>query len=790
MDPSPPRRRLPPISKASVDRPSPRDGASATTAGDPADTAASKNMPVSSTDSVPLTVASSIPSALPSSPRTAVTPLAPAPLLPGDAADATGVSEDVSPGPHAWPLTFCARNDAGDRMCACAPPTCRCGGVASPLSDDTLTVLRDVWSDSVVRVFTCTWNMNAKAASTAALREDLFAASSRFHLCAIGTQECERSIAQSVLISSSKEKWEAQIAAALGSNFTRVATATLSATHLAVYAHTALRPAINDVQTAFVPCGVGDVLGNKGGVAVGFNVGKTAFLFMSAHLAAHQRGVSHRNRDFWRIERRMPLVPAGFGLEAQMTARQEAERLSRLGGAAASATSPSSSVGATSPSRPRAASRAPTVPSIPEKTGQRERSNSRVTGDVPAASPTGSTDDSEDEDDEDPTSGGASHQRSSSRAAGGAPDGRRATARSGSVIGADTSALVSIFDGSAVPSRVSDRYDRVFFMGDFNYRINLSREAADEALQALDWDKLWQHDQLRIEYAAGRSFEGYAEGPVYFMPTYKYDKGSSSYDSSEKKRVPAWCDRVLFKSLEADIQLLAYYSVDSIRSSDHRAVVATFQVPLRGSHQRRGSSIPISQTGPSPKLAVPTSTVTGGLGLGMMLATPSTRDAAAPGRARRRSGSDSRPAGVSPPRVREQRSLTIDSAHTPAIAAFGSRRELETPPSSPGLSAARTISHASTRTAPAPGIIPSAAGAAASSRRSPPAAAVLGDGALHRTAGRPAPLVRGGSWRCVPSARVVPLNAPAVTDTPGTETAAGRRAAPPRVAKSASCSIM
>ena len=35
-----------------------------------------------------------------------------------------------------------------------------------------------------------------------------------------------------------------------------------------------------------------------------------------------------------------------------------------------------------------------------------------------------------------------------------------------------------------------------------------------------------------------RSFE---EAPITFAPTYKYNPGSDEYDSSEKRRIPAWC---------------------------------------------------------------------------------------------------------------------------------------------------------------------------------------------------------------------------------------------------------
>lgn len=53
--------------------------------------------------------------------------------------------------------------------------------------------------------------------------------------------------------------------------------------------------------------------------------------------------------------------------------------------------------------------------------------------------------------------------------------------------------------------------------------------------------------------ARGTIFHGLAEGPIRFLPTYKFEKGRESsalqpyYDQGEKMRVPAWTDRVLFR---------------------------------------------------------------------------------------------------------------------------------------------------------------------------------------------------------------------------------------------------
>ena len=61
---------------------------------------------------------------------------------------------------------------------------------------------------------------------------------------------------------------------------------------------------------------------------------------------------------------------------------------------------------------------------------------------------------------------------------------------------------------------------------------------------------LLPHDELQQQIKTRKAFhDGWREGPITFLPTYKYDAGSVGvFDSSEKRRAPSWCDRILYRT--------------------------------------------------------------------------------------------------------------------------------------------------------------------------------------------------------------------------------------------------
>ncbi|XP_071944482.1 inositol polyphosphate 5-phosphatase K-like [Antedon mediterranea] len=125
----------------------------------------------------------------------------------------------------------------------------------------------------------------------------------------------------------------------------------------------------------------------------------------------------------------------------------------------------------------------------------------------------------------------------------------------------------------------------VFVLGDLNFRLEgTSRE---EALVNLNQDKLEplkEKDQLKITLNEEEEIIGFKEGEISFPPTYKFDPGTSNYDTSPKQRVPAWTDRILWKeysgSVEPLLKQLEYHSQPDMDHSDHRPVTAYFQLKL------------------------------------------------------------------------------------------------------------------------------------------------------------------------------------------------------------------
>lgn len=133
----------------------------------------------------------------------------------------------------------------------------------------------------------------------------------------------------------------------------------------------------------------------------------------------------------------------------------------------------------------------------------------------------------------------------------------------------------------------TENFDRVFWLGDFNFRVTLGRSQVDEILekykdeQRPQCKELQEYDELLDLMEQGKVFVGFNEPPIRFLPSYKHDIQSDNYDSSSKNRVPSWTDRVLYRSADpSSIEPVTYSSCVSVKVSDHRPVFGIYQVKL------------------------------------------------------------------------------------------------------------------------------------------------------------------------------------------------------------------
>ena len=119
--------------------------------------------------------------------------------------------------------------------------------------------------------------------------------------------------------------------------------------------------------------------------------------------------------------------------------------------------------------------------------------------------------------------------------------------------------------------------------GDLNYRIDtMGRETVVKHVQQGNLAKLLERDQLLLSRKKNPGFRlrAFQESEINFAPTYKYNVHSDEYDTSEKRRSPAWCDRILYRGL-GNVKMEEYRRWDQMRVSDHRPVSGRLRLRVK-----------------------------------------------------------------------------------------------------------------------------------------------------------------------------------------------------------------
>ncbi len=139
----------------------------------------------------------------------------------------------------------------------------------------------------------------------------------------------------------------------------------------------------------------------------------------------------------------------------------------------------------------------------------------------------------------------------------------------------------NIYVGGGDGSMVLD-HEICILNGDLNYRIEtMGRETVIRAIHTQQYNRLLERDQLLMSRRRNPGFRlrDFQESPITFAPTYKYDLGTDNYDTSEKHRTPAWCDRILYRGLGKVEQM--EYRRHELQISDHRPVSGTFAMNVK-----------------------------------------------------------------------------------------------------------------------------------------------------------------------------------------------------------------
>ncbi len=125
-------------------------------------------------------------------------------------------------------------------------------------------------------------------------------------------------------------------------------------------------------------------------------------------------------------------------------------------------------------------------------------------------------------------------------------------------------------------------HDRVFILGDLNFRISLEGDKCRQLCVPERVEELREFDQFWLNYDKVMDQDDdpdLEEAKITFLPTYKYNIGSSVLDTSGKNRPPAWCDRIMWVGKgEKRIVCEKYASVPEVSYSDHKPLYGVFEV--------------------------------------------------------------------------------------------------------------------------------------------------------------------------------------------------------------------
>ncbi len=298
-------------------------------------------------------------------------------------------------------------------------------------------------------------------------------------------------------------KWKQSISEALPQGYQLIAEQQLLGLYLVIYASPAVAPTISSVSTTSVGTGLGGYMGNKGAVTARIVLGETTrIVFVNCHLSAgaEKGSLERRNWDAAQILSRTKFDPVynGGGVMEEFGEGIGDEDFGFWFG----------DLNYRLEDIPGEDVRRLLMLHTRNEYGKSQPSKQKIEHEL--ADPVSPT----------------------------FRDNLEATTRLSADDGSSSHTAV---DSSAVQSVASST-------------TSISQEppdpSADPTSLQTTLSSLLTHDQLHAQMRTRKAFhDGWREGQIGFLPTYKYDVGSvGMFDSSEKRRGPSWCDRILYRT--------------------------------------------------------------------------------------------------------------------------------------------------------------------------------------------------------------------------------------------------
>ena len=402
----------------------------------------------------------------------------------------------------------------------------------------------------------------------------------------IGFQEIVDLNAASLVVDhSASVPWDQFILATLhktGKPYTQIASVHLVGLSLSVFVKERLATSVTDVRTGTVGTGIMGVGGNKGAVLARFELFKSSICVINTHLAAHQKKVSARNRDYANILKRALLLPAagsnvrkkkiytdttnklklqpwneGVVLDEDEEEEDDLEE-EEVSTVNAAAPNTATTAGQIQAGKEQQAAAAPSTAAVTKQSSSQSIN----------------------------ASGGGKELNVSSMKKmmfAGLSQLRKGVSNAIQTVSNELEHMQGPTEEMIKEGFRIYEADHIFWIGDLNYRLNVnSMQEVHDLIDDGRWRKLLTKDQLHIEKARGHAFVGFEEGRIRFPPTYKYKTNTNEYDKDVKKaRYPAYCDRIQWCSNDSNFEQLYYRRAGKLKASDHKPVMALFDVPIK-----------------------------------------------------------------------------------------------------------------------------------------------------------------------------------------------------------------